>query len=271
MAATAQQLVEDEVLALVGDPWSRKGASPLRRGGPCPSRIFLDGEPLVLERTRVRDQQAKAEYPLQSLRVLQSRDALDEDVKRLLVRGGSTRNYEQALTSLSDGLGLQKSAVSSAFMRASQKDLDALNGRPLGEWTFAVVYLDGVVLAEHTALVAMGITLEGDKRILGGGKVPARTVRWSWTCWRACRNAAWSSCGRRCLWSTAPRRRARRSARAWDRGWRSSAASSRVQHPPGSGTAHARGRASSLTRAGRRAGVSSRAWVAAHCARGGSM
>ncbi len=167
VASTARQLVEDEVLALVGAPWSRKGASPLRRGGACSSQIFLDGEPLLLERTRVRDREANAEHPLQSLRALQSRDALDQDVKRLLIRGVSTRNYEDALTSLSDGLGLQKSAVSSAFVRASQKDLDAPNGRPLGEWTFAVVYLDGVVLAEHTALVAMGITLDGHKRILG--------------------------------------------------------------------------------------------------------
>ncbi|MCP4006455.1 MAG: hypothetical protein GY725_19935, partial [bacterium] len=66
----------------------------------------------------------------------------------LLVRGISTRNYDAALTSLSDGLGLKRSAVSSAFQRASQKDLDALNGRPLGEWTFVAVYIDGVGFAD---------------------------------------------------------------------------------------------------------------------------
>ena len=40
---TAVQLVEDEVHGLVGEPWSRKGASPLRRGGATSTRVFLDG------------------------------------------------------------------------------------------------------------------------------------------------------------------------------------------------------------------------------------
>ena len=98
---------------------------------------------------------------------LTSRDALDADVKRLLVQGISTRNYDAALTSLSDGLGLKKSAVSSAFQRASKKDLDALNGRPLGDSTFVAVYIDGVGFAEHTCIVAMGVTIDGKKQILG--------------------------------------------------------------------------------------------------------
>ncbi len=38
---TAHQLVEDEVLALVGDPWSRKGDSSLRRNGKLTTTIFL--------------------------------------------------------------------------------------------------------------------------------------------------------------------------------------------------------------------------------------
>jgi transposase-like protein len=98
---------------------------------------------VLLERTRVRDREAGSEHPLRTVQALASRDALDADVKRLLIRGVSTRDYDAALTSLSDGLRLQKSAVSYAFVRASQKDLDALNGRPLGEWTFTTIYIDG--------------------------------------------------------------------------------------------------------------------------------
>jgi len=167
VADTARQIVEDEVLALVGAPWSRKGDSPLRRGGATQTRIFLDGEPMIIERTRVRDQARNTEHPLRTVDAFSSRDALDEDVQRLLIRGVSTRNYDAALTSLSDGLGLQKSAVSSAFMRASKKDLDAINGRSLSPWTFVAVFIDGVGFAEHTAVVALGITTEGEKKILG--------------------------------------------------------------------------------------------------------
>ena len=167
VVSTAEQLVQDEVTELVGAPWSRKGESPLRRGGRTKTRVFLDGEPVHIDRPRVRDRDEGCEVPLQTVGALTSRDALDDDVKRLLVRGISTRNYDAALTSLSDGLGLKKSAVSSAFQRASKKDLDALNGRPLGESTFVAVYIDGVGFADHTCIVAMGVTTDGQKRILG--------------------------------------------------------------------------------------------------------
>ena len=164
---TAHQLVEDEVLELVGEPWSRKGDSPLRRNGQLTTTIFLDGEPHFLTRARVRDQDHGSEHPLQTVRALRSRDALDEEVKARLVAGISTRNYESALTSLSDGLGLKKSAVSSAFQRASRKDLDALNGRSLSEWTFCAIYIDGTGFQDHTAVVALGVEKDGGKRILG--------------------------------------------------------------------------------------------------------
>lgn len=39
--ATAQQLGEDEVESFVGPMWSRKGDSPLRRGGSTQERVFL--------------------------------------------------------------------------------------------------------------------------------------------------------------------------------------------------------------------------------------
>jgi transposase-like protein len=164
---TAHQLVEDEVLELVGEPWSRKGNSPLRRNGQLTTTIFLDGEPHLLTRARVRDQDHGSEHPLQTVRALRSRDALDEEVKTRLIAGISTRNYESALTSLSDGLGLKKSAVSSAFQRASRKDLDALNGRSLSEWTFCAIYIDGTGFQDHTAVVALGVEKDGGKRILG--------------------------------------------------------------------------------------------------------
>jgi hypothetical protein len=45
VAATARQLVEDEVLSLVGEPWSRKGDSPLRRNGSTTSSIYLQPGP----------------------------------------------------------------------------------------------------------------------------------------------------------------------------------------------------------------------------------
>ncbi len=130
-----QQLVEDEVESLVGPMWSRKGDSPLRRGGSMQARVFLEGEPEHMKRARVRDVVSGTEHPLQTVAALSSRDAFDEDVHRLVARGVTTRNYDAALGRISDGLGLKRSAVSKAFQRAAQKDLDGMNQRPLGDVT----------------------------------------------------------------------------------------------------------------------------------------
>lgn len=180
VAATARALVEDEVLELVGEPWSRKGESPLRRNGVTTSTIHLDGEPCLLERARVRDRNMGSEVRLSTLQALSSRDALDADVKRRLIRGLSTRDYDDALGALSDGLGLKKSAVSAAFVRASKKDLDLLNGRSLAEMTFVAVFIDGTCFADHTCLLALGITQDGKKVVLGvrdGASENAELVR----------------------------------------------------------------------------------------------
>lgn len=167
VAATARALVEGEVRELVGEPWSRKGESPLRRNGATTSTIYLDGEPCLLPRARVRDRNMGSEVRLQTLQALSSRDALDADVKRRMIRGLSTRDYDDALGALSDGLGLQKSAVSEAFVRASKKDLDQMNGRSLAEMTFVAVFIDGTFFADHTCLIALGIALDGKKVVLG--------------------------------------------------------------------------------------------------------
>ena len=112
---TALQLVEDEVERLLGKPWSPKGDNQLRRGGSCKGRIFLNGEPTNIKRPRVRDTETGTEYPLETVQVLSSREAFDEEVMQLMALGVSTRQYDKALSKIADGLGLQKSGVSSAF------------------------------------------------------------------------------------------------------------------------------------------------------------
>ena len=90
ISATARQLVEDEVVALVGEPWSKRGDSPLRRNGRTQTTMLLDGEPHLLDRARVRDQEEGSEYPLQTLRALRNRDAMDEEVKARVMLGITT-------------------------------------------------------------------------------------------------------------------------------------------------------------------------------------
>ena len=76
--------------------------------------VFLEGEPVHMRRPLVRDHALGTEHPLQAVAALSSRDALDEDVHRLVARGLTTRNDDAAPGRISAGPGLKKSAVSAA-------------------------------------------------------------------------------------------------------------------------------------------------------------
>jgi putative transposase len=66
-----------------------------------------------------------------------------------------------------DGFGVAKSSVSREFVRASAADVKVLAERCFSGQRFPVVMIDGVEYAGETMVVAMGITEDGTKRILG--------------------------------------------------------------------------------------------------------
>ncbi len=159
-------LLEQEVEALCGARYERKAETGLcHRGGSEQTSLVIDGARHSIRRPRVRD--ADGEVNLPSLAKLCDQDLLDEQMQDRLVRGVSTRNYEPVVTGYAGKLGISKSSVSRAFVRASQKDLDELNNANLGEHRFVALMVDGVEFASRTVVVALGITDTLEKVPLG--------------------------------------------------------------------------------------------------------
>jgi transposase-like protein len=162
----AVELLDQEVDEVCGPRYTREHPGEQRRGGSdAHGLIYLGGQRVRVRRPRVRA--ADGEHALESYRALQSRDVLSEAVQRRMLRGVSTRDYEDTITEIAGGLGLARSSVSRAFVRASQKDLDELNGRDLCQLLFPALFLDGIEFAGVSLLVGMGITEEGRKVLLG--------------------------------------------------------------------------------------------------------
>jgi transposase-like protein len=84
-----------------------------------------------------------------------------------MMAGVSTREYEGLLDEVSGGLGLKRSSVSKAFVRGSKQQLEALNGRDLSSYEWAALMIDGIEYAGSCVVVALGITIEGKKLVLG--------------------------------------------------------------------------------------------------------
>lgn len=160
-----EQLFEEETRTLCGEPWSRKPEEGARRGGSERGRIYLEGQRVPVRYPRVV---AKGTSRAANVyRALKSYDMLAEEVQRKLLRGVSTRDYSDVVTAIADGTSLPRSSVSAAFVRASTKALDELNGRDLSQELFVAVFLDGLGVAETTLVIAMGVTVQGQKVVLG--------------------------------------------------------------------------------------------------------
>ncbi|MCL6577498.1 MAG: transposase [Kyrpidia sp.] len=87
-----------------------------------------------------------------------------------MIHGLSTRNYAFGLEPVGNEVetsGTSKSAVSRRFIAATKKLLEKLMQRRLDDRRYVALVIDGIVMADHTVVAALGIDVGGQKQILG--------------------------------------------------------------------------------------------------------
>jgi transposase-like protein len=127
----------------------------------------IAGQKLPIQRPRMRYMQQCREVELETYAQLQSPEAMPQAVLKRLVRGVSCRDYEGVVDLAREGFGVRKSSVSRSFVKASAKEVRQLTERRFDGLHFAVIYIDGVAYAGETMVCALGITVDGSKRLLG--------------------------------------------------------------------------------------------------------
>ncbi len=161
------ELLEDEVCALAGARYERKASRlPGHRHGSNPGSVRLAGQRHPFPIPRVQHV-GGGEISLQSLAHLRGTGKLDEVLLKRVLYGISCRNYEAAAAAVPGAIGLSSSTVSRSFTHASAKQLKGLQERDLRELDIVAVFLDGKTFADMTMVVAVGITLTGEKHVLG--------------------------------------------------------------------------------------------------------
>ena len=161
------ELLDDEVTGLAGERYARKTTTTGgRRHGCNPGTVGLAGQRVPIRVPRVRSV-VGGEIPLRSYEALSGdRDVNDLLLKRVLY-GISCRNYEAAAESIPGAIGLSSSTVSRGFLEASAAHLRELQERDLSGADVVALFLDGKMFADATMVVALGITISGEKRFLG--------------------------------------------------------------------------------------------------------
>jgi putative transposase len=162
----AEEMMRWETSALAGP---RNQADPSRqnsRWGTQAGYCVVGGQKVPLKRPRVRDRRHR-EVPLGSYEMLRQASLMEDSVWHKLMHGITTRRYGEVVGELEQAYGIEKSTVSEHFIEASRQRLDKLLARPLGEHALCAMLIDGTCFEEQEVIVAIGLTLQGHKLVLG--------------------------------------------------------------------------------------------------------
>jgi transposase-like protein len=161
------ELLDEEVKALAGERYARKRESQRgSRHGSNPGTVRLAGQRVPIRVPRVRGTEG-GEIPLRSYEALRDGGEPDELLLRRVLYGISCRNYESAAEAVPGAIGLSSSSVSRGFIEASAAKLREMQERDLSGEDVVAMVLDGKSFADATMVIALGITISGDKRFLG--------------------------------------------------------------------------------------------------------
>ncbi len=131
--------------------------------------VSLSDRKLRVKRPRLRrkGKGSDKEVVIPVYESMRANRSLGARVLEILMVGVSTRNYKKVLPQIADTVGISKSSVSREFIEASAEELKQLCERPLGDLDLLVIYLDGMVFAEHHIIAALGVDRKGHKHVLG--------------------------------------------------------------------------------------------------------
>src|SRR6185295_8641818 len=159
-------LMEEEVRERVGERSQPQPDRTANRWGKERGFCVVMGQKVPIDRPRVRTTEDQ-EVRLGSYEMFHRGEPLTETVWEKLMLGLSTRKYGQAVREFREAYGLEKSAISEHFIEASQTKLQQMMERPLDKLSLCALLIDATPFAGQQMVVALGISQDGRKIILG--------------------------------------------------------------------------------------------------------
>ena len=147
LQAVAEEL-QRAVVELAGPRYQRKGSDqPLRRWGSQLGSVYLADQKLPVDVPQVRNVANHTEVPL--------------------LKGIATRNYEACAEAVPEAFGLSSSSVSRRYVKGTARKLAEFQERSLEGYDLVALFLDGKSFADEEIIIALGVTLDGQKIPLG--------------------------------------------------------------------------------------------------------
>lgn len=159
--------LQDEVLRLCGERHNRNRPRGNVRWTSQPGSIYVADQKVSIIRPRVRNRLENREVPLPFYERFQTPKGYEDMVLRKLLHGLSCRRYSESSALIPEVFGMSAGRVSKRFIRASSRKLTQFQTRRLDNYDLAALFIDGKTFQEDELVIALGITVEGDKVLLG--------------------------------------------------------------------------------------------------------
>jgi putative transposase len=167
-----QVMLDEDVARLVGARGRHNPDRTAVRHGSEPGQVTLGGRRVRVRRPRVRTADGAGEVAVPTYQAFASTELLGElAVERMLAKL-STRRYPAGLEPVGTqaeqtATGISRSAVSRRFVAATEHALAELLAQDLSTLDLVALMVDGIRVAEHCCVVALGVTVDGTKVPLG--------------------------------------------------------------------------------------------------------
>jgi transposase-like protein len=151
---------------LAGTRTPGKPSGEIRWHGRQAGKIKLADREVKVKRPRLRHK-TEGEVKIPAYETLRQDRGLGQYMLGALLRGVSTREYDEVLPQMAEPVGISRSSVSRQAIEASAEQLKSLREKRWDTVEILVIYIDGQRFGAHHILSAVGVDREGRKHILG--------------------------------------------------------------------------------------------------------
>jgi len=160
--------LQREVERLTGKRYERDGIPGYDRWSKQQGSVYIQDQRIPILIQRVRDTRNNKEVPLVTYKKFQQPTTrIEEKLLRRILHGLSCGNYRECSEAIPEALSLSPSTVSRRYIRASMRKLRQIMERRLDGYNFVAIVIDGKTFGDDEIIIAIGVTIEGKKVVLG--------------------------------------------------------------------------------------------------------
>ena len=173
-----EQLLMMAAVSVAGPKHPGCSTGDLRWHGSQGGVVNVGTSKLRVTRPRLRDRAGEVVLP--GYAALARDEKLSRRIADVLTCNVSTRKYTRVMYQCADEMGIARSSVSRHFIKESAHALEKLMAREFGDTDLVAIYVDGIIVAKHHLIAAIGVDATGVKHMLGlvsGSSENAKVVK----------------------------------------------------------------------------------------------